>query len=130
MRGLSTLGCIAKVFLFMSRIAPNFGRTVYEPASENVPDNIQGLRRGGAALLILSIGICVVYLPAGIVGIVSALLWMAASKLAAVTTRAMETALENGDKTAGCGWYVATLLIGMVVFALVLMLAGAAMTGQ
>lgn len=116
----------------MSRIAPNFGRTAYAPVTtdkQSVPENAQGLRRGGVALLLLSIGICVVYLPAGIVGIVSALLWMAASKPAAVTTRAMETALENGDKTAGCGWYVATLLIGLVVFALVLMLAAFAMVG-
>ena len=117
----------------MSRIAPNFGRTAYEPAAtdkQSVPENAQGLRRGGVALLLLSICICVVYLPAGIVGIVSALLWMAASKPAAVTTRAMETALENGDKASGCGWYVATLLVGLVVFALVLLMAGLAMAGQ
>ena len=114
----------------MSRIAPNFGRTVYEPVTENVPENIAGLRLGAMALLLLSIGICVVYLPAGIVGIVSALLWMAATKPATVTTHAMEAALDNGDKSGGCGWYVATLLVGLVVFALVLMLAGATMAGQ
>lgn len=114
----------------MSRIAPNFGRTVYEPVTENVPENIAGLHRGATALLLLSICICVVYLPAGIVGIVSALLWMAATKPAAVATRAMETALAKGDRVGGCGWYAATLLIGLVVFALVLMLAVLAMAGQ
>lgn len=117
----------------MSRIAPNFGRTAYEPATtdkQSVPENAQGLRGGGVALLILSIGICVAYLPAGIVGIISALLWLAASKPAAGATRAMEAALEEGDKAGGCGWYVATLLVGLVVFALVLMMAGLAMAGQ
>ncbi len=117
----------------MSRIAPNFGRTAYAPVTtdkQSVPENAQGLRLGAMALLLLSVCICIAYLPAGIVGVISALLWMAASKPAAVTTRAMETALENGDKAGGCGWYVATLLVGLVVFALVLMLAGATMAGQ
>jgi len=112
----------------MSRIAPNFGRTVYsEP--DAVPENAAGLRRGGVALLILSVGICFLYLPAGIVGIGAALLWMAASKPAAAATRAMESAVDNGDRAGGCGWYVATLFIGIVAFMSILGLALAAMAG-
>ena len=109
----------------MSRIAPNFGRTV---TSE--PENVAGLRRGAIGLLVLSILILFLYWPAGLVGILSSLVWLLASMGATVTTNIMEISIESGDKGGGCLWYAATLFIGLVAFMSILGLALAAMAGQ
>lgn len=119
----------------MSRIAPNFGRTVYtEPVTDddaqNVPENVAGLRRGATGLIVVSTLIAFVAPPLGAGGIIWGLLWLLASAPATVTTNNTESSKRAGDRAGGCGWYVATLLVGAVAFVAGLFILGAlAMAG-
>ena len=120
----------------MSKIAPNFGRTTYtEPVAvedtQNVPENVAGLRFDATALIVVSSLIAFVAPPLGAGGIIWGLLWLLASAPATVTTNHMASELRAGDKAGGCGWYVATLLIGAVAFGLGLaVIAAMAMAGR
>ena len=116
----------------MTKIAPNFGRTVYtapvvadddEPAT--VPANVQGLRRGATGLIVLSTLIAFVAPPIGAGGIIWGLLWLLATKPATVTTHAMASDCHRGDRVGGCGWYVMTMAIGLVAFVAGLTILGA-----
>jgi len=119
----------------MSRIAPNFGRTVYtEPVTDddaqNVPENVAGLRRGATGLIVVSTLIAFGAAPLGAGGIICGLLWLLASAPATVTTNNTESSKRAGDRAGGCGWYVATLLVGAVAFVAGLFILGAlAMAG-
>ena len=121
----------------MSRIAPNFGRTVDNaPAAadddaQNVPENVAGLRRDATVLIVVSTLIAFVAPPLGAGGVIAGLLWLLASAPATVTTNNMAADIRAGDRAGGCFWYVATLLIGVVVFGLGLAVLGAfAMAGR
>ena len=120
----------------MSRIASNFGRTVYSaPASaddeQSVHENVQGLRRDATTLIVVSTLIAFVAPPLGAGGVLAGLLWLLATKPATVTTNNMASDIRAGDRAGGCFWYVATLLVGAVAFVAGLAVIGAfAMAGR
>ena len=119
----------------MSRISPNFGRTVYEPITVDdekiVPENVQGLRRDATMLIVVSTLIAFVAPPLGAGGVIAGLLWLLASKPATVATNNMASDIRAGDRAGGCFWYMATCIIGVVAFGLGLAVLGAfAMGGR
>lgn len=118
----------------MSRIAPNFGRNVYEPVADdeqNVPENVAGLRRDATMLIVVSTAIALVALPLGAGGVIWGLLWLLASAPATVTNSNMVDSKRAGDRGGGCVWYAATVVIGLVAFVLGLFVLGAfAMAGR
>lgn len=118
----------------MSRIAPNFGRTAYEPAADdeqNVPENVAGLRRGATGLIVVSTLIAFVAPPLGAGGVIAGLLWLLATKPATVATNNMASDIRSGDRAGGCFWYVATCAVGVVAFVLGLaVIAAFAMAGR
>ncbi len=107
----------------MSQIAPNFGRTVYEPVAvatagedENVPDNIRGLRFDAKALILVSAIIGCWFLPLGLGGIGAGVLYLMASKPAATTTGNMDRSIERKSRAGGCFWLLVTCAVGAVAF--------------
>lgn len=122
----------------MSQIAPNFGRTVYEPVAaatpaddESVPDNIRGLRFDAKAMIVVSAIIGCWFLPLGLGGIGAGVLYLLASKPATTTTNNMASDIRTGDRAGGCFWYMVTGLLGVVAFVLGLaVIAAFAMAGR
>lgn len=121
----------------MSRIAPNFGRTVYtEPVTDDdepvtVPENVQGVRFDATMLIVVSTGIGFWFAPLGAGGVIAGLLWLLATKPATVTTGNMASDIRAGDRAGGCFWYVATCIVGAVAFVLGLaVIAAFAMAGR
>jgi len=104
----------------MGKVAPNFGRTVYEPVAaddkQNVPENVQGVRRDATGLIVVSAIIGCWFPPLGAGGVLAGLLWLLATKPATVTTNNMASELRAGDRVGGCFWYVATCIVGVVAF--------------
>jgi len=119
----------------MGKVAPNFGRTVYEPVAaddkQNVPENVQGVRRDATGLIVVSAIIGCWFPPLGAGGVIAGLLWLLASKPATVATNNMANAIRSGDQAGGCFWHMVTGLLGVVAFGLGLAVLGAlAMAGR
>lgn len=105
----------------MTKIAPNFGRTVYAPVTVadddvNVPDNVQGLRFD-ASMLIVASAIIGCWVPVlGLGGIGAGVLYLLASAPAVTTTGNMDANIARHNRLGGCFWLLVTCAIGAVAF--------------
>jgi hypothetical protein len=78
---------------------------------EDVPENIQGLRRGASMLIVLSILISFKEPYIGIGGIIAGVLWLLASKPATITS---QKSYQEGSRF----WLAITYLLSVVAFVL------------